>query len=176
MIIRAMLLGVSAAAVLSAPAPAQETRLLRHPTVSRDQIAFEYGADLWVVARSGGVARRLTSTPGVETEPLFSPDGSRIAFSATVGGNTDVYVVPSAGGDPVRLTFHPGVDRVRGWSPDGSRVIFGSGRLSAPHQSYYRLFAVPAAGGFEEPLPMPRAFTGSSPPMAVASRSRRSRP
>src|SRR4029450_12886945 len=45
-----------------------------------------------------------------------------------------------------------------------SRVIFGSGRLSAPHHSYFRLFSIPAAGGFEQPLPMPRAFTGAYAP------------
>jgi tricorn protease len=159
-IIRSIALGAVMLAGAAVTGSAQQTRLLRHPTVSRDLIAFEYGADLWVVPRAGGQARRLTATPGVETEPAFSPDGSKIAFTATAAGNTDIYVVPTIGGDPVRLTFHPGVDRVRGWSPDGSRVIFGSARISPPHQSYFRLFAIPAAGGFEEPLPMPRAWTG----------------
>src|SRR5215471_14417580 len=107
-------------------ASAQGTRLLRHPTVSRDSVAFEYAGDLWVVSRSGGQARRLTSTQGVEIEPYFSPDGSKIAFTSTVAGNTDVYVVPTAGGDPKRLTYHPTTDRVRGWTPDGRSVIFAS--------------------------------------------------
>src|SRR6478609_910668 len=102
----------------------QGTRLLRHPTVSRDSVAFEYAGDLWIVSRSGGQARRLTSTPGVEIDPYFSPDGKQIAFSGTVAGNTDVYVMPAAGGDAKRLTYHPGFDRVRGWTPDGRRVIF----------------------------------------------------
>ena len=93
---------------VSAVAIAQGTRLLRHPTVSRDLVAFEYAGDLWAVPRSGGQARRLTSTPGVEIDPYFSPDGSQIAFTATVAGNTDVYVMPTAGGDPKRLTYHPG--------------------------------------------------------------------
>src|SRR5215813_8753985 len=87
-------------------ASAQGTRLLRHPTVSRDSIAFEYAGDLWIVPRNGGAARRLTSTPGAETDPYFSPDGSEIAFTSTVAGNTDVYIMPTAGGDPKRLTFH----------------------------------------------------------------------
>src|SRR5436309_8425742 len=115
---------------------AQGTRLLRQPAVSRDLVTFEYGGDLWVVARNGGQARRLTSTPGVETEPHFSPDGSQIAFTGTVAGNTDVYVVPTAGGDPRRLTYHPGLDAVRGWTPDGQRVVFASDRDTAPHAHF----------------------------------------
>src|ERR687891_1498205 len=95
------------------PAAAQETRLRRTPAVSRDLVAFAYAGDLWVVPRAGGAARRLTSTPTVEALPRFSPDGSRIAFAATVGGNTDVYVVPTAGGEPTRLTYHPGIDQPR---------------------------------------------------------------
>ena len=143
---------------------AQGTRLLRHPAMSKDLVAFEFAGDLWVVGRNGGSARRLTATPGVETDPSFSPDGSLIAYSGTAGGNTDVYVVPAAGGDPKRLTYHPGVDRVRGWTPDGKRVVFGSERTSAPQQSYYKLWSVSLEGGLPEALPMPRAFTGSFSP------------
>ncbi|HEV8449138.1 MAG TPA: PDZ domain-containing protein [Gemmatimonadaceae bacterium] len=150
--------------LLSSAAAAQGTRLLRHPAINGNVIAFEYGGDLWVATRSGGPARRLTSTPDVETEPRFSPDGSHIAFSRTSNGNTDVYVVPTAGGEPTRLTFHPGNDRVRGWTPDGKRVVFASERVSAPQSSYFRMFTVPAAGGFEEVLPMPRAFSGVHSP------------
>ena len=143
-------------------ANAQGTRLLRHPTISRDSIAFEYAGDLWIVARSGGPARRLTSTPGAETEPHFSPDGNQIAYTATIAANTDVYVMPSAGGDPKRLTYHPGADRARGWSPDGRRVLFASSRDSVPQQSFFKLWSVPIEGGLEESLPLPRAFDGAS--------------
>ena len=149
---------------ISATASSQGTRLLRHPAVSRDFVAFEYAGDLWVVSRNGGAARRLTATPGVETDPHFSPDGSRIAFTSTVAGNTDVYVVPTAGGDPTRLTYHPGIDRVRGWTPDGRRVIFGSARTSAPQQSYFRLWSIALEGGLPEPLLTPRAFSGAYSP------------
>ncbi len=143
---------------------AQGTRLLRHPTVSRDSVAFEYAGDLWVVPRTGGPARRLTSTPGAETEPYFSPDGSQIAYTSTVAGNTDVYIVSAGGGEPRRLTYHPGADRVRGWTPDGRRVIFASARDCEPQESYFRLWTVSAEGGFPEPLPLPRAFTGAFSP------------
>ena len=143
---------------------AQGTRLLRHPTVSRESIAFEYAGDLWIVSRSGGTARRLTSTPSFETDPYFSPDGSQIAFTATVAGNTDVYVVPAAGGDPKRLTYHPGEDRVRGWKPDGKSILFASDRVSAPQDSYLQLWTVTVDGGLPEMLPLPRAFSGSYSP------------
>lgn len=142
------------------PATTQETRLLRRPTVSRDLVAFAYAGDLWVVSRDGGRARRLTATPGVETDPRFSPDGSHIAFTATVAGNMDVYVVPTSGGEPTRLTYHPDADAVRGWTPDGRRVVFASDRTSAPHQSYLSLWTVALEGGLPEPLPPPRAYSG----------------
>lgn len=143
---------------------AQGTRLLRHPTVSRDSVAFEYAGDLWVVSRSGGTARRLTSTPSLEIDPYFSPDGSQIAFTATIAGNTDVYVVPTSGGDPKRLTYHPAIDRVRGWKPDGKSIIFASNRTGAPQQSYMQLWTISVDGGLPEMLPLPRAFSGAYSP------------
>ncbi|HKI84176.1 MAG TPA: hypothetical protein VKA63_07565, partial [Candidatus Krumholzibacteria bacterium] len=76
------------------------TRLLRNPDISATQIVFVYAGDLWIVAREGGEARRLTSYPGLESFPRFSPDGKWVAFSAAYDGNTDVYVIPSIGGEP----------------------------------------------------------------------------
>ncbi len=165
---------IIASLMLAEAAAAEGTRLLRRPAVSRELIAFEYGGDLWTVARSGGPARRLTSTPSAEIDPWFSPDGRRLAFTATVGGNTDVYVVSVTGGEPTRLTFHPSLDAARGWSPDGSRVLFASTRETVPVPglpSIFRLWSVPldstgAVGAVPEVLPMPRAFTGAYSPDA----------
>jgi len=159
-----MLKTIIALFFLCSIAQAQGTRLLRHPTVSRDSVAFEYAGDLWVVSRSGGTARRLTSTPSLEIDPYFSPDGSQIAFTATIAGNTDVYVVPTAGGDPKRLTYHPGIDRVRGWKPDGKSILFASNRTGAPQQSYMQLWTISIDGGLPEMLPLPRAFSGAYSP------------
>ena len=157
---------LAACLTLAGAADAQGTRLLRHPTVSRDMVAFAYAGDLWTVPRSGGQARRLTATPGVEGDAHFSPDGSQIAFTATVGGNADVYVVSAAGGEPKRLTWHPGLDRVEGWMPDGKRVIFASTRTSVPQESYFRLWSIGLDGGLPDPLPMPRAVQVSYAPDA----------
>ena len=81
--------------------------LLQNPTLSRTQIVFAYAGDLWSVLREGGDARRLTVGAGVEDHPVFSPDGSLIAFTGQYDGNTDVFVMPATGGVPKRLTWHP---------------------------------------------------------------------
>jgi tricorn protease len=150
-------------ALLPATALAQGTRLLREPTISASQIAFAYGNDLWVVGRTGGDARRLTSFPGTETSPFFSPDGKTIAFTASYGGNEDVWVIASDGGEPRRLTWHPGGDEVRGWTPDGTRIVFATTRDAAPG-GQPRLWTVPVAGGTETPLPMQSAVEASFSP------------
>ncbi len=150
--------------VLSATVSAQGTRLLRHPSVRGNVIAFAYAGDIWTTTRAGGVAHRVTATPEVETEPQLSPDGSLVAFTRTVAGNTDVYVAPTTGGESKRLTWHPGLDRVRGWSTDGKRVIFASDRASVPQSSYMQLWSVSVDGGAEEQLPLPRANAGSFSP------------
>src|SRR5438445_12777610 len=105
-----------------------DTRLLSDPAVSNDHIAFAYANDLWVANLDGTNVRRLTSHPGVESGPRFSPDGSTIAFTGRYDGNVDVYVVPTAGGVPKRLTFHPLPYIALGFTPDGQSVLFSSPR------------------------------------------------
>lgn len=143
---------------------AESTRLLRTPTVSASEIAFAYANNIWVVPRAGGVARRLTSFQGLTTNPHFSPDGKWIAFSGEYAGNIDVYVVPAEGGEPKRLTWHPGADNVEGWTPDGKSVLFTSGRASEAPSAAPRFWTVPAEGGVEQPLPLPRGYQGKISP------------
>ena len=140
------------------------TKMLRSPTVSATQIAFAYAQNIWVVDRAGGTARRVTSFQGQASNPRFSPDGKWIAFSGDYAGNLDVYVVPSSGGEPKRLTWHPGADEVQGWTPDGRSVVFATGRATWAPSPAPRFWTVPAAGGPEEPLPLPRAYQGGISP------------
>jgi tricorn protease len=143
---------------LAHPASADEARLLREPTVNADQIAFVYADDIWIVPRSGGDARRLTTHNGTEN-PVFSPDGKYIAFSGQYDGNTDVYIVPAEGGEPKRLTYHPYGDIVREWTPDGKKVLFASGRDTVPIP-FNRLWTISIDGGMPEPMPLPMADKG----------------
>ena len=74
---------IACALLLLAPFAGAQTGhlLLRRPALSRTQIVFTYADDLWSVPRDGGEAKRLTTAPGVETDAVFSPDGTQIAFT-----------------------------------------------------------------------------------------------
>jgi tricorn protease len=153
--------------LVASPAPpiaAAPTRLLRTPTVSATQVAFAYANNIWTVERAGGMARRVTSFQGSTTNPKFSPDGKSIAFSAEYSGNTDVYVVPAEGGEPKRLTWHPGADTVQGWTADGKSVMFATSRATWAPSGAPRFWTVPATGGIEEPMAIPRAYQGKISP------------
>jgi len=143
-------------------AEAGKPLLLRQPSVSRTQIVFSYAGTLWIANREGGEARRLT-TGGHESNPLFSPDGSMIAFTGEYDGNMDVFVVPAAGGAPKRLTYHPGPDAVVGWTPDGKQVLFRSAR-NAFASGVLQLFTMPLEGGFPAQVPLVRASEASYSP------------
>ncbi len=161
---RAPASGMAAAPVASVLSAAAPTRLLRTPTVSANHVAFAYATNIWVAERSGGAARRLTSFPGGTVNPKFSPDGQWIAFSAAYSGNTDVYVVPVEGGEPKRLTWHPGADTVQGWTPDGAAVMFTTSRATWAPSGAPRFWTVPAIGGIETPMALPRGFQGKMSP------------
>ena len=146
-----------------------DARMFRQPSVSKDQIAFVYAGDIWLVPKKGGAAVRLTSSPGEESFPRFSPDGTKVAYSASYDGNLDVYVAPASGGEPKRLTYHPMADRVIGWTPDGKRVLFASSRESG-RQRYNQFYTVSLDGGLPEKLPVPYGEFGTYSPDAQAVR------
>ncbi|MEQ1502672.1 MAG: S41 family peptidase [Myxococcota bacterium] len=124
---------------------------IRTPDLYGDQVVFAATGDLWLGTVAGGVPRQLTTSPGDETQPSFSPDGSKIAFTAQYDGNTDVYVIPTAGGEPKRLTWGPYRDEVIDWTADG-KVVFRTNAYEA--HTVYELFTVDAGGGDPVKLPV----------------------
>lgn len=153
------------------------TRLLRTPDIHGDTVVFSYAGDLWVSdlsgGASGGAARRLTSHPGEELFPKFSPDGRLVAFTGQYSGNRQVHVIPVEGGEPKQLTFRNDIgeipprggydNQVLGWTPDGKQVLFRGNRV--PWNSRMgRPFLVPAAGGMESALPVPYGGMGTLSP------------
>ena len=144
------------------PTAPEAPLLLQHPTLSRTSIAFDHAGEIWTVPRTGGRAERLVTGQGQLSHPIFSPDGSRIAFTGCYDGNTDVYVVASEGGEPQRLTFHPGNDEAVGWTPDGQSILFRSPRIVP--RDLDQLYLVPAGGGVPTLLPLPSGEQGSFSP------------
>ena len=142
----------------------QEGRLLRFPAISKDKIAFMYGGDLWLVSNSGGTAMRITSHPGRELFPRFSPDGKWLAFTGQYDGNFNVYVMPASGGQPKQLTFYQGSaaplsdrmgvhNEVIAWTPDSKQVVFLT-RRDASNGWTKRPFTVSMDGGLPQPMAM----------------------
>ncbi len=138
-------------------------RLLRFPDIHGDLIAFVYAGDIWTVPAQGGTARRLTSHPGIEIFPKFSPDGRFLAFSGEYGGTRQIFVISVEGGAPRQLTYRNDVgplpprggwdNIVLGWTPDGKNVLFRANRVPQSNR-LGRPYLVPFEGGQEQPLPI----------------------
>src|SRR5215510_448248 len=159
---RPILISIFLLAVAGASFAQDKPLLLQKPALSKTHIAFTFAGDLWIAPREGGEATRLTTGVGFEANPIFSPDGTQIAFTGQYDGNTDVFVVPASGGSPRRLTYHPGVDTAIAWTPDGKNILLRSSRAS--YSRFQRFFTIPAEGGFETEVPLPMADEGAYSP------------
>jgi len=134
-----------------------ETALwLRYPAISPDgeTIVFSHRGDLWKVPAGGGQAVQLTVHAAHDYMPVWSPDGSKIAFASDRYGNFDIFVMPAAGGTATRLTFHSAGDSPTSFTPGGDSVLFYSGRLDSRTNVQYprrgsqpELYSVALAGG-----------------------------
>ncbi|MEO1304160.1 MAG: PDZ domain-containing protein [Pseudomonadota bacterium] len=137
-----------------------ETLLLSDPAIHEDKIAFVYAGDIYTANLDGSDPYRLTTHAANETGPIFSPDGSRIAFTANYLGNTDVYSISVNGGQPMRHTYHPGTDTAIDWSSDGSEIALVSARQRL-HGRSAQLYHVDLDGGLPELQMQARIFRGT---------------
>ncbi len=148
----------------SLPSKAQiNAKLMRYPDVSATHITFVYGGDVWIAAKSGGVATQLTHSPGEESWPRFSPDGQWIAYTASYHGNLDIYTLPIGGGVPNRITYHSFPDRMIDWHPSGDSILFAS-RREIGQRSSRQFFIVGRQGGFPSKLAIPYGELASYSP------------
>lgn len=134
--------------------------LPREPAVSRTHVAFIEAGQLWVMPRSGGVARRVTNSPGRKFTPRFSPEGNALAFSSNEAQNeVNLYTVPLRDGAPSRITFIRSHQTLCQWTADG-RLLFHTNSLSfSPIEM--QLFTVPAPGGLPQQLPLAYGADGA---------------
>jgi len=128
---------------------------IRYQSISPDgnHIAFTYMGDLYRVSVHGGLAQQLTFHDAHDFMPVWSNDGSRIAFASDRYGNFNVYVMDAFGGQAERISFHSNDEFPYSFSHDDAFVIFGADRMdTAEHRDFpagYKpeLYKVPASGG-----------------------------
>lgn len=112
---------------------------LRYPAISPDgtQIAFTYKGDLYVGPSTGGKAVQLTFHEAHDYKPVWSLDGTQLAFSSDRYGNFDVFIMNAGGGEATRLTYHSADELPFDFSADDKQVIFGAARMDlAEHRQY----------------------------------------
>ena len=100
---------------------------MRYPAISPDgsTIAFAYKGNLYCVPANGGEARQLTTHAAYDSQPIWSPDGKKIAFTSNREGSLDVYVISAKGGAPTRLTTHSGKETPIAFK-DNDHVLFSA--------------------------------------------------
>jgi Tol biopolymer transport system component len=132
----------SAMARMNVPASANNASSMPPDAVlshDRSRIAFESDRDgnweIYVAAPDGSDAVRLTTAPGADIQPAWSPDDRRIAFTSHRDGDSAIYVMDRDGRNVKLLVQYPSA-RLPAWSPDGASLYFVSERNG--HDELYR--------------------------------------
>ena len=120
-------------------------------------VVLAVGLSAWMLGRSTASTKRavalenvtltpLTTDPGYEGEPTFSPDGETIAYVSDRTGNLEIYIQQVSGGPYRNITNDAADDAQPAYSPDGKRIAFVSTRSSSS-ALVYRGPAFPLMGG-----------------------------
>jgi Tol biopolymer transport system component len=95
--------------------------------------------DLWLFDFQSGGLSRFTFDPADETNPVWSPDGTHVAFNSVHNGGNDIYEKAIAGSSEPRALLHSSDTKfIHGWTPDGKFLLYRIGPLT---------YALPAGGG-----------------------------
>lgn len=124
------------------------TNMAAAPSPDGKRIVFSNQGALWVMPAGGGKAIRITDWHLEPTAPVWSPDGSRIAFqNYAAEGNYHIWTISPDGANATELTSGPNDDREPAWLPDGSGLVFSSDRSN---DGQYKIWRVAASGGLAQ--------------------------
>ncbi len=91
-------------------------------------LAVDLQGTLWIIPAKGGKAKRITDYFNDARQPVWAPDGSRLAYFAYRDGGYDLWTIKPDGSDMKKLTEGPYDDREPVFSPDGKTIAFSSDR------------------------------------------------
>jgi TolB protein len=120
-----------------------------HPSLSPDHTQIVFGLDdnngryfqLYKMDLASGQVSQLTNDRSTHSSPIWSPDGTQIAFVTMQDGQNEIYVMKADGSNVRRLTHRPGDDYAPLWLPNGKQLIFGS------DQKGYNVFSLDMRSG-----------------------------
>ena len=117
--------------VTATSTPTPEQALLSAPILS-SRIAFSSDRggdfDLYVVNEDGTGLAQITSSPGEDIHPSWSPGGEWVVFASERNGHFDIWVIRGDGSSAMPLIEHTAEDWFPAWSPDGRWIVFASNR------------------------------------------------
>ncbi len=123
----------------------QQKGYYRSPCLYQNTVVFTAEGDLWKYDISSGYTTRLTSHAGMETNPVISPDGSQVAFTAQYEGPSELYIMPINGGVPRRLTYdYTNSKYISCWTNDGNILYRTRAYSKLPAHQLFKLNPVNA--------------------------------
>ncbi len=113
------------------------------PALSPDgsQLVFSWMGEIWKSSIDGTDLLRLTHHSSSDSQPLFSPDGSQIAFVSDRTGASQIFVMSASGSVPKQVTHHSEGYSLEDWFPDGKSLL-ATGVRDHFHRDATRLIKV----------------------------------
>lgn len=119
------------------------------------KLAFVRSFDIWVANANGSNPTQLTTSPGLDRSPRWSPDGTKLAFASGRGGGSKLFVMNADGSGQRQVTFTPARDRTSAWTADGTQIVYD--------REFAEIYAVNADGSGGERKLADGLLPGTSP-------------